>query len=239
MRRKKISPSLVYVLHKTWNLAFSCPGRAVMAKKMYKKRAELLLCLDSFQPIAFLTFSLSSPWHLKVRNDDSFMLSLLVNYYKTPAQPLIRANLYSRDTCFGPEGVPWIAVSLYLFYLLLQVYVFLFQSSLNNFLWFALWACWFSWSVLSWKPLITKTFLCSTVQVKYNTTPNSIAWKLKWCDSGRYCQVKLTLCYKVILQVLLSQCDTYQWGTYWQFRLGRFLIRFLPLISMKDIKDCW
>ena len=28
------------------------------------------------------------------------------------------------------------------------------------------------------------------------------------------------------------------WGTYWQFRLGRFLIRFLRLISMKDIKDC-
>ena len=37
MRRKPISPSLVYVLHKTWNLAFSCPGRAVMAKKIYKK----------------------------------------------------------------------------------------------------------------------------------------------------------------------------------------------------------
>ena len=61
-------------------LAFSYPGRAVMATKMYKKRAELLLCLDSFQRIGFLTFSLSSPWHLKVRNDDSFMLSLLVNY---------------------------------------------------------------------------------------------------------------------------------------------------------------
>ena len=37
MRRKPISPSLFYVLHKTWNLAFSCPGRAVMAKKILKK----------------------------------------------------------------------------------------------------------------------------------------------------------------------------------------------------------
>ena len=34
---KKISPSLVYVLNRTWNLAFSCPSRAVMAKKLYKK----------------------------------------------------------------------------------------------------------------------------------------------------------------------------------------------------------
>ena len=28
------------------------------------------------------------------------------------------------------------------------------------------------------------------------------------------------------------------WGTYWQFRLGRFLIRFLHVIFMKDITDC-
>ena len=28
------------------------------------------------------------------------------------------------------------------------------------------------------------------------------------------------------------------WGTYWQFRLGRFLIRFLQVIFMKDIIDC-
>ena len=109
---------------KTWNLAFSCRSRAVTAKKCTKKRdahAELLLCLF-IQPIAFLTFSLSSPLcYLKVSNDDFCMLSLLVNYWQTPAQPLIRGNLYSRDTCFGPEGVPWIEVSLYLFYLLLQV----------------------------------------------------------------------------------------------------------------------
>ena len=45
---KKILPSLVYVLIKTWNLAFSCPGRAAMAKKCTKKRdarAELWLYL--------------------------------------------------------------------------------------------------------------------------------------------------------------------------------------------------
>ena len=28
------------------------------------------------------------------------------------------------------------------------------------------------------------------------------------------------------------------WGTYWQFRPGRFLIRFLQVIFMKDIIDC-
>ena len=28
------------------------------------------------------------------------------------------------------------------------------------------------------------------------------------------------------------------WDTYWQFRLGRFLIRFLQVIIMKDITDC-
>ena len=62
---------------------------------------------------------------------------LLVNYFillkQTPAQPLIRGNLYSRDTCFCPEGVPWIEVSLYLFYLLLQVYFFIFTAHLITF----------------------------------------------------------------------------------------------------------
>ena len=28
------------------------------------------------------------------------------------------------------------------------------------------------------------------------------------------------------------------WGTYWQCRLGRFLIRFLQVIFVKDIIDC-
>ena len=28
------------------------------------------------------------------------------------------------------------------------------------------------------------------------------------------------------------------WGTYWQFGLGRFLIRFLQVIFMKDVTDC-
>ena len=28
------------------------------------------------------------------------------------------------------------------------------------------------------------------------------------------------------------------WDTYWKFRLGTFLIRFLQVIFMKDIIDC-
>ena len=28
------------------------------------------------------------------------------------------------------------------------------------------------------------------------------------------------------------------WFTYWQFRLDRFLIRFLQVIIMKDVIDC-
>ena len=46
---------------------------------------------------------------------------------------------------------------------------------------------------------------CTLYKLKF--TPNSIAWNLKWWDNGRYCQVKFTLRYKVILQVLLSQSD--------------------------------
>ena len=190
MRREKISPSLVYVFHKTWNFAFSCRGHAVMAKRNVQKsvmQVQSCCFAYSFQPIerfhmtsrrpywcsktmkrrpcsvmlvfqtnqvgvklfsyvknffcslkfayicrcwprewkrsvAFLPFSLLSPlWHLKVPNDDFFMLSLLVNYEQTPVQPLIRGHLYSRDTCFGPECVSWIEVWLYLFYLLPQV----------------------------------------------------------------------------------------------------------------------
>ena len=47
-KRQKILPSLVYVLHKTWNWAFSRRSRAVTVKKCTKKRdarAELLFCL--------------------------------------------------------------------------------------------------------------------------------------------------------------------------------------------------
>ena len=43
------------------------------------------------------------------------MFHLLVSYLQTPAQPLIRGNLYSRDSCLGPEGVPWKEVPLYNF----------------------------------------------------------------------------------------------------------------------------
>ena len=48
-KRKKIKPSLVYVLHKTWNFAFSRRSRLVTAKKFIKKKrdvcAEMLFCL--------------------------------------------------------------------------------------------------------------------------------------------------------------------------------------------------
>ena len=78
--------------------------------------------------IAFLTLSLSSPfWHLKVPDDDFCCLII------GKPQPLSRGNLYSRDTCFGPEGVLWIEVWLYLFYLLLQVYFLDFKAHLITF----------------------------------------------------------------------------------------------------------
>ena len=85
MRRKKISQSVVYVLHNTGNLAFSSPGRAVMSKKMYKKmrdaRVELLLCLFISTYCLFdVLFVVAVAVAVKVPNDDSFMLSLLVNY---------------------------------------------------------------------------------------------------------------------------------------------------------------
>ena len=47
-KRKKLLSSLVYVLHKTWNWAFSSRSRVVTAKKCTKKRdarANLLFCL--------------------------------------------------------------------------------------------------------------------------------------------------------------------------------------------------
>ena len=67
-RRKKISSSLVYVLHKTWVLAFSRRSRAVTpAKKCTKKRgarANLMFCLINL--LLFLTFSL--PWPSSLLN---------------------------------------------------------------------------------------------------------------------------------------------------------------------------
>jgi len=44
-KRKKIQPSLVYVLHTTWNKAFSSHSRAVTAKKKRDGREEVLFCL--------------------------------------------------------------------------------------------------------------------------------------------------------------------------------------------------
>ena len=39
-------------------------------------------------------------------------------------------------------------------------------------------------------------------------------------------------------KVPFFEVGSYSWGTYWQFRLGRFLIRFFQVIFMKDIIDC-
>ena len=51
-------------------------------------------------------------------------------------------------------------------------------------------------------------------------------------------------CYFMVLEtpadkkVPFFEVGSCSWGTYWQFRLGRFLIRFLKVIFMKDIIDC-
>ena len=39
-------------------------------------------------------------------------------------------------------------------------------------------------------------------------------------------------------KVRFFEVGSCSWGTYWQLRLGRFLIRFLQVIFMKDIIDC-
>ena len=69
-KRKKISSLLGYVLHETWNWAFSRPSRAVTVKKSTKKldaRAKVLVL--PIERSAFLTFSLPSPSRdLKVPN---------------------------------------------------------------------------------------------------------------------------------------------------------------------------
>ena len=60
-KRKTISSSLVFVLHKTWNWIFSRRSRAVTAKKFTKKRAaraELLFCVLNL--LLLLTFSVLS-----------------------------------------------------------------------------------------------------------------------------------------------------------------------------------
>ena len=51
-------------------------------------------------------------------------------------------------------------------------------------------------------------------------------------------------CYFMVPEMLVDkkvpffEVGSCSWGTYWQFRLGRFLIRFLRVIFMKDIIDC-
>ena len=51
-------------------------------------------------------------------------------------------------------------------------------------------------------------------------------------------------CYFIVLEtpaekkVPFFEVGSCSWGTYWQFRLGRFLISFLQVIFVKDIIDC-
>ena len=52
---------------------------------------------------------------------------------------------------------------------------------------------------------------------------------------GCYFMVRETPADKKVPFFEVGSCS---WGTYWQFRPGRFLIRFLQVISMKDIIDC-
>ena len=134
-------------------------------------------------------------FHVKV-----LLFFLLTNPSPTSNQgePLFNGHLLWSWGCPLNRGfivfVLYIASSLF----------FCFQSSLNNFLCFALWACQLSGSILLWMSLITKTFLCSISCTLYKLkfTPNIIAWNLKWCNNGRYCQVKFTLRYEVILQIM-------------------------------------
>ena len=39
-----------------------------------------------------------------------YLLPLFVNYSQNPAQPPFRELISWRDTCLGPEGVPWVEV---------------------------------------------------------------------------------------------------------------------------------
>ena len=74
-KRKKNSSSLVYVLHKTWNSAFSRCSRVETAEKRTRKvwcTCKFVVLLN--KAIAFWTFSLPSP-------------SLLLKLPNTPTAP--------------------------------------------------------------------------------------------------------------------------------------------------------
>ena len=60
-KRKKLSSSLVNVLHKTWNWAFLRRSNAGTVKKCTKKRDARAKFFNFAKPVAFLAFSLPSP----------------------------------------------------------------------------------------------------------------------------------------------------------------------------------
>ena len=78
-KRKKLSSSLVNVLHKTWNWAFSRRSRAATPKKCTKKHAareELLFCL----------FNLFLFWRSRCRRRCG-ILKFLIAHLNTPETP--------------------------------------------------------------------------------------------------------------------------------------------------------
>ena len=62
-----------------------------------------------------------------------------------------------------------------------------------------------------------------------------VKWSVAIVVFSCYFMVPETPAYKKVPFFEVGSCS---WGTYWQFRLGRFLIRVLQVIFMKDIIDC-
>ena len=60
-------------------------------------------------------------------------------------------------------------------------------------------------------------------------------WDVNMVVFSCYFMVPETLADKKVPFFEVGSCS---WGTYLQFRLGRFLIRFLQVIFEKDITDC-
>ena len=89
-KRKKNSSSLVYVLHKAWNQAFS--HKCSDGKEMYKKAWCTCEVVLRNKPIAFLSFSLPSPL-LKLPNCSRLLLAQLLRLFR--ATNFRRASYHS------------------------------------------------------------------------------------------------------------------------------------------------
>ena len=108
---KKTSPSLVHVLHKTWNQAFSRCSLAVAAKKCTKKVCcTWRVVALPVQPTAFLTFSC----YPSVKRANAFYAWLgqvviqsgwLFVFFFQPGEHYVSITNYS-PTAEGPEDLP-------------------------------------------------------------------------------------------------------------------------------------